>query len=156
LLQSRQAHSRLDASLTAVRALSQHAAEVSGRNDDRLLVSTLQEFSVANKFLARFALCISFTTAALAATSISSFAAQGSGTVVTYHLNVAIAGRGACIRTNPPLPGNGWACVYDTQQLYDELNALLSAAYINGKTCTIVTSGTDPFGNGVIGIAECD
>jgi hypothetical protein len=111
---------------------------------------------MAKKFLAGFTLCLSFTAAGLVAMSGSSFAAQGSGAVVTYHLNVSVAGRGACIRTNPPLPGNGWACVYDTVQLYDELNALLSAAYINGKTCVIVTSGTDPFGNGIIGIAECD
>jgi hypothetical protein len=111
---------------------------------------------MANKFLARFTLCVSFTAAALVAMSGSSFAAQGSGTVVTYHLNVDVAGRGACIRTNPPLPGNGWACVWDTEQLYNELNALLNAAYVNGKTCTIVTSGTDPYGTGIIGIAECD
>lgn len=111
---------------------------------------------MANKLLARFALCLFYTAAGLVTMSEGSFAAQGSGTVVTYHLNVTIAGRGACIRTNPPLPGNGWACVYDTQQLYDELNALLNAAYINGKTCIIVTSGTDPFGNGIIQIAECD
>ena len=81
---------------------------------------------MANKLLARFALCLSFTAAALVSMYGSSFAAQGSGIVVTYHLNVTIAGRGACIRTNPALPGNGWACVYDTEQLYDELNALLS------------------------------
>lgn len=111
---------------------------------------------MVNKLLARFALCLAFIAAALVTMYGSSFAAQGSGTVVTYHLNVAVAGRGACIRTNPPLPGNGWACVYDTEQLYDELNALLNAAYINGKTCIIVTSGTDPFGNGIIAIAECD
>jgi hypothetical protein len=111
---------------------------------------------MANKFLARFTLCVSFTAAALVAMSGSSFAAQGSGTVVTYHLNVAVPGRGACIRTNPPLPGTGWACVYDTEQLYYELNALLNAAYVNGKTCTIITSGADPFGNGIIEIAECD
>jgi hypothetical protein len=111
---------------------------------------------MVNKLWTRFALCLSFTATAPVTMSGSSFAAQGSGTVVTYHLNVSIAGRGACIRTNPVLPGNGWACVYDTEQLYSELNALLSAAYINGKTCVIVTSGTDPFGNGIIQIAECD
>ena len=111
---------------------------------------------MASELVARFALFLSFTAAALVTTYGTSFAAQGSGTVVTYHLNVDIAGRGACIRTNPPLPGNGWACVYDTQQLYDELNALLNAAYINGKTCTIVTFGPDPYGNGIIEIAECD
>jgi hypothetical protein len=111
---------------------------------------------MADKFLARFALCLSFTAAASVAVCGTSFAAQGSGTVVSYHLNVAIAGRGACIRTNPPLPGNGWACVYDTEQLYNELNTLLNAAYVIGKTCTFVTSGTDPYGNGVIAIAECD
>jgi hypothetical protein len=111
---------------------------------------------LADKFLARFALCLSFTAAALLSMSGTSSAAQGSGTVVAYHLNVTIAGRGACIRTNPALPGNGWACVYDTEQLYNELNELLNAAYVAGKTCTIVTSGTDPYGNGVIEIAECD
>ena len=111
---------------------------------------------MANKLVARFAFCLSFIAAALVTMYGNSFAAQGSGIVVAYHLNVTVAGRGACIRTNPALPGNGWACVYDTEQLYDELNVLLSAAYINGKTCIIVTSGTDPFGNGIIEIAECD
>lgn len=93
--------------------------------------------------------------ALLAPPAATSFA-DGTGRVVTYHLNATVAGRGSCVRTNPALSGNGWACVWYNNQLYRELNDLLRDAYINGKTCTIIDSSTDDFGNGIISLAECD
>jgi hypothetical protein len=111
---------------------------------------------MATKILTRLGLSLFLVAPALLAMIASSSAGQGSGVVVTYHLNGSVAGRGACIRTNPALPGNGWACVWDINHLYREINAVLSAAYVAGKTCIFAWSNTDSDGNAIIDVAECD
>jgi hypothetical protein len=78
------------------------------------------------------------TAAALLFVNEMCFAAQGTGRVSVYHLNLGFPGRGACIQTVPPLPGT-WACVYSTTNnfLYHELNDLFRDAYIGQKTCLV-------------------
>jgi hypothetical protein len=56
--------------------------------------------------------------AAMMAMSASSFAAGGTGRVMSYQLIGSIPGTGVCVRTHPGLPGSGWACVWYSDQLY--------------------------------------
>lgn len=109
-----------------------------------------------SRMLFRFVLSLPLAAATLVPMTATSFAGGGTGKVVTYHLNAVVAGRGSCIRTSPPLSGNGWGCVWYNNQLYREMNDLLRDAYVAGKTCTIVISTLDDNGNGIIDLAECD
>ena len=108
------------------------------------------------KFASRVVLSIALGIAAAVPVSGTSLAAGGTGKVINYHLNGAVAGRSVCVRTNPALPGTGWACVWYSDHLYQEYSALLLQAYIFGKTCTFDWATTDNFGHGLVDLIECD
>ena len=68
----------------------------------------------------------------------NAFAALHTGTISLYHLNSEEEDRGACIQMSPAIPeGNGWACLWQDNEIYKEINALLLTGYATGNTCTI-------------------
>jgi hypothetical protein len=85
---------------------------------------------------------LGLTTAFIALNTTTSLAASGSGTIVDYHLNSAVSGRGICVKLSPALTTT-WACLYKTNSLYNEITDLLRDAYISKKTCTINWSTTN-------------
>jgi len=88
--------------------------------------------------LRRLALLLAFSCASMAA-----HADQNTGKITAYHLNGDITDRGFCIQMSPALPAT-WACLYKGNSLYKELTALLLAAYLSGRTCTVSwTSGVN-------------
>ena len=107
------------------------------------------------KVITRFATATAVVLSMVSMSS-ASFAAQGTGRVINYHLNGEVPGRGACVRTNPTLPGTGWGCIWYNDHLYKEYEALLLQAYVYGKTCTIRWSSTDVNGHGLVDLIECN
>lgn len=94
--------------------------------------------------------------AVLMLVSVTALAASHGGKIRLYHLNSAIPGRGACIRMGPAnLPGTGWACVWKSNPLYQEITDLLLKGYIHNKNCNITWNATDSAGHAIITIAEC-
>jgi hypothetical protein len=89
----------------------------------------------------------------MATVTNTSFAASGTGTLVTYHVDGA---RGLCVRTNPALPGTGWGCIEYDDQLFEEFKNLLLHSYIQGRVCTVAWSKTGHNGNGVVNVVECN
>jgi hypothetical protein len=90
--------------------------------------------------------------------SLAAFAQSqsASGLVSAYHLNSAIQGRGACVQLSPALPQTPWACLWQTTALYKESNALLLAAYLSGKPCSLVLlDQKDALGLWQITTAQC-
>lgn len=72
-----------------------------------------------------------------------------------YHLNSTVLDRGVCIRTTPPLPGTGWACLWKDNELYEEITDLLLNAYITRKRCNYTWNGLDPNGHNLLLLVEC-
>ena len=83
----------------------------------------------------------------------SAFAGDGTGIINKYHLNGTASGRGACIQLSPALTGtpDGWACLWQSNLLYKEINATLLAAYIAHNICKIDWNSFDSNGMAVIG-----
>jgi len=82
-------------------------------------------------------------------------AAANSGRIANYHLNSEVPGRGVCVRMAPDLPGTGWACLWKSNPLYNEISTLLLQAQVNGRNCNITWNVQDPNGHNLISIAEC-
>ncbi|MBK8815519.1 MAG: hypothetical protein IPN42_08455 [Methylococcaceae bacterium] len=83
---------------------------------------------------------------------------QHVGKITTFHLNAEISGRDACIRMLPavPAPGaNGWACLYNTNPLRNQINTMMREAYERARPCTIGWNTTLPEGNANIIFVEC-
>ena len=108
------------------------------------------------KLTAKVALSTLLSAAAVLLFSQTSFAASSTGKITVYHLNSdpPYMGRGSCIQMNPTLPGSGWACVWQGR-LYNEFNNLFREAYFQGRTCTVWWSTSDPTGNNLVDIAQC-
>lgn len=85
----------------------------------------------------------------------SAFAISHGGLITFYHLNSAIAGRDACVRMVPAIPGTGWACIYNTTPLRAQMANLLLDAYEQGKRCSIAWTKTLPEGHANISMVEC-
>ena len=111
---------------------------------------------MSRNFLSRVVLAIAVASAAAVPMSGTSFAAQSTGKIITYHLNGNVAGRGVCVKTTPALPTGGWGCVWYSDHLYREYTDLLREAYLAGKTCVIAWNETDPNGFALISVVECD
>jgi hypothetical protein len=96
----------------------------------------------------RRALLLSGLTIMLSARTAEAWDAATTGVIVVLHLNSEpglAPTRGVCVQMVPALPasGYGWACLRTANPLYKEITALLYAAYLSGKTCTLNTS-VDP------------
>lgn len=95
-------------------------------------------------------------------TTVGSLSATG--TISSYHLNSdssyinrdeILGDRGVCVQMIPSLKSK-WACLYENNRLYKEINELLLQAYLNKKKCTLVAATqTDKDNLMVIAIAEC-
>lgn len=77
------------------------------------------------------------------------------GQVVLYHLNSTVPDRGPCIQMNPALPQTPWACLYKSNALYKELNAMLLLASASGKSCWLLLDQKDSGGFWQIAVASC-
>jgi hypothetical protein len=75
--------------------------------------------------------------------------------IALYHLNSTVQDRGVCVRTSPPLPGTGWACVWKDNELYEEITDLLLDAYLTRKRCNYTWNGLDPNGHNLLLLLEC-
>ncbi|MEH1900996.1 MAG: hypothetical protein V7L04_06175 [Nostoc sp.] len=85
----------------------------------------------------------------------SALADSTSGTIIDYHLNGEVAGRGVCLQMNPTSPTvAGWLCLWKDNALYQEVTDLLLNAYSSGKTCSI-TWTTYRGGLAVIDYVHC-
>jgi hypothetical protein len=93
------------------------------------------------------------TFALVVLASGTTWAATHSGRIQLYHLNATVQDRGVCIRMNPPLPGTGWACLWQNNLLYGEITDLLLKGYIYRKSCAVVWNTTDS--DALIDLAEC-
>lgn len=61
-----------------------------------------------------------------------------SGTITTIDQNAQFAaGRGVCIQMSPAIANGPWACLSTSNGLYREITALLYAAYLAVKQCSI-------------------
>lgn len=89
--------------------------------------------------------------------SVSVNAEEHSGKILKYHLNSAVQDRGACIRTDPPLPTtSGWVCIQGPNtNLYSELTSMLLAAHMANSTCKIRWIGEYGSGHGKLTMVEC-
>jgi hypothetical protein len=99
------------------------------------------------KFIISFILTILFTN--------SAYAFEGRGVINEFHLNSSIVGRDACIRMIPSLPGTGWACIYNTNPLRNQLATLLREGYELKKTCAVAWNSNSPEGHANIIAASC-
>lgn len=104
---------------------------------------------------------LAFGVSALTLLSSGSALAVGSlhvGKITTFHLNAEISGRDACIRMLPevPAPGsNGWACLYNSNPLRNQINTMMREAYERARPCTIGWNTTLPEGHANIVFVEC-
>ena len=87
------------------------------------------------KNIARAAIFLAFLNVGFSA---GSHAEESHGTVVRYHLNAQILGRGPCVQLDPPIQSrSGWACLWVDNALYDEMEGLLLEAFSRRAHCTI-------------------
>lgn len=84
-----------------------------------------------------------------------SFADIVSGTVAKYQLNGGLTtDRGVCVRLSPELSGTGWACLYKSNALYNEITALLLAAYLTQTPVSIWSDQLEADGHRLIDSVE--
>jgi hypothetical protein len=102
----------------------------------------------------KIALAVVVAGAASLPTARLGLAASVTGKITTFHLSGDNAGGEVCVRTTPPLPGQGWACVQFSNQLFKELTELLFQAYLS-KTCSVTWNASDGQGLFLIGQVEC-
>ena len=76
------------------------------------------------------------------------------GTIVTYHLNSDVPGRGPCVQMEPPLPGD-WLCLYRLNALYDDFREVLRSAYQLRSECVFGWNTVDDQGFHVLSLVEC-
>ena len=102
----------------------------------------------------RLVFCVIFSIGLLASLPVE--AAQHGGKIVRIHLNNAVPGQGACIGMNPPVPTNGWACLWaQGNPLWALQHELLLQCYVSKKTVTITWNRFNG-GQGIIEIVQCD
>ena len=82
------------------------------------------------------------------------------GVINVYNLQAGIPGippdRGACVATNPLIPGaSPWACLYKNNALYEEFNDLLRTAYMQRKTCTLGWARLDVNNHKLLDFIDC-
>ncbi len=92
-------------------------------------------------------------------TMASVHAQAHTGQVSIYHLNaanVAYKERGACIQMTPEIPERPWACLWKSNPLYMEMNALLLTSHLSKSICTLTFSNNkDGEGHWQIAIVHC-
>jgi hypothetical protein len=110
---------------------------------------------MSSRLFAKVALSFAIAGAAALPTTGTSFAASVTGKIAAFHLSGDNAGGEVCVRTTPPLPGQGSACVQFNNQLFRELTELLFRAYLLSKTCSITWNITDNQGFFLIASVEC-
>jgi hypothetical protein len=84
-------------------------------------------------------------------------AAESTGRIAVYHVNINSSQRGACIQMIPAL-STTWACLpsrANSTPVYDQIHDLLLIAWIHSKTCTITWNRLDAGGAQQIITAEC-
>ncbi len=90
--------------------------------------------------------------------SISNVLADHTGVITLYTLTAQATNqdRGPCITMSPAIPGSGYACLYKSNLLYKELNALLLAMYTTkNSSCGIEWSGDDVSGHKILANINC-
>ena len=89
---------------------------------------------------------------------------EQTGYITKYHLNSDaryVSGseygdRAVCVQMLPAVPTWGWACLYNGNRLYAEINKLLSDGYMNKKKCTVSGSATNSDAFLIISLVECE
>jgi hypothetical protein len=76
------------------------------------------------------------------------------GTIVTYHLDSDVPGRGPCVQLEPPLPAT-WLCLYRPNPLYEDFRDALRSAYQLRSACVFGWKTVDAQGFHVLSLVEC-
>jgi hypothetical protein len=76
------------------------------------------------------------------------------GTIVTYHLDGDVPGRGPCVQTEPPVSG-GWICLYRPNPLHEEFREALRAAFQFRSECVFGWQTVDAQGFPSLTLLTC-